>query len=373
MNAHLIIIGASVRAAAMSACRAGYAPWAVDCFTDWDLTAVCDSYQIDDYPYGFPRFLGKLPPAPWMYVGGLENHPDIVDEISRDRLLLGNPGQVLRRVRDPHFVTEFLRKSGVSCPAVSRTADGVSTDGTWLCKPTKSAGGGGIQTYRGQSIHSKPVFFQQRVDGLSCSAVYVSDAKDVQLIGITEQLVGTHWPGILPFRYVGSIGPLDISGPLRAELTRVGSLLRNEFHLRGIFGVDAIIRDETVWIIEVNPRYTASVEILEQTLNVDSLTLHVSSCGGETISKDRLPKFKGKCGKAIYYAREPLAITEVDHQWMVRHHRENENFSQFADIPLPGSRISTHHPVCTVLASAPSHEEVRERLLEIVDRLHGRF
>ena len=114
MNAHLIIIGASVRAAAMSACRAGYAPWAVDCFTDWDLTTLCDSYQIDDYPYGFPRFLGKLPPAPWMYVGGLENHPDIVDEISRDRLLLGNPGQVLRRVRDPHFVTEFLRKSGVS-------------------------------------------------------------------------------------------------------------------------------------------------------------------------------------------------------------------------------------------------------------------
>ena len=157
-----------------------------------------------------------------------------------------------------------------------------------------------------------------------------------QLIGITEQLVGTHWPGVLPFRYVGSIGPLEISGPLRAELTRVGSLLRNEFHLRGIFGVDAIIRDESVWIIEVNPRYTASVEILEQTLNVDSLTLHVSSCRGETISKDRLPKVSGKYGKAIYYAREPLTITEADHQWMVRHHRENENFLQIADIPLPG-------------------------------------
>ena len=54
MNEHLLILGASVRAAAFSALRAGLRPWCVDLFADLDLRANCPALVIDAsrYPNG---------------------------------------------------------------------------------------------------------------------------------------------------------------------------------------------------------------------------------------------------------------------------------------------------------------------------------
>ena len=46
--------------------------------------------------------------------------------------------------------------------------------------------------------------------------------------------------------------------------------------LRGLFGVDFVLRDGIPWPVEVNPRYTASVEVLEFAAGIRALTLHRS-------------------------------------------------------------------------------------------------
>src|SRR5262245_37896608 len=110
----LLLIGASVRAAAGSALRAGLRPWCADLFADADLAAVCPVQRLPgDYPRGFIALAKSAPPGPWLYTGGLENWPDVVAAIASERTLWGNDADVLQRVRDPALVAAWLRRHDV--------------------------------------------------------------------------------------------------------------------------------------------------------------------------------------------------------------------------------------------------------------------
>src|SRR5687767_3221982 len=99
---HLLFFGASARAAAFSALRAGLRPWCADLFADADLRRRCPATRLAGrYPAAFAQLLRDAPPGPWMYTGGLENHPRLVGRMARLRPLWGNGEESLRRARDP--------------------------------------------------------------------------------------------------------------------------------------------------------------------------------------------------------------------------------------------------------------------------------
>ena len=54
---HLLIVGASARAAAFSALRAGLRPWCADLFGDDDLRARCFAQRCDSANY--PRSISS--------------------------------------------------------------------------------------------------------------------------------------------------------------------------------------------------------------------------------------------------------------------------------------------------------------------------
>ena len=67
--------------------------------------------------------------------------------------------------------------------------------------------------------------FQEFVEGVSMSAAYVRSRGQVQLIGVSEQLVGTKWLNAEPFHYAGNIGPIAVSDHLRLQLLHIGEVL----------------------------------------------------------------------------------------------------------------------------------------------------
>ena len=80
----VVIFGASVRAAAFSALRAGLRPWCCDLFADADLVCRCDAVRLSGrYPDTFADLVGAEVAGPWMYTGGLENHPDLVRRMAQ--------------------------------------------------------------------------------------------------------------------------------------------------------------------------------------------------------------------------------------------------------------------------------------------------
>src|SRR5690606_16570511 len=114
-----------IRAATQSAQRAGFAPFGADLFGDADLPAEGHFTRIESYKKvsAYKQVSGTFfecahAGAPWIYTGALENHPELLEELARQRPLWGNPAEVVRRVRDPKRVFDVLTRRGFSVPAV---------------------------------------------------------------------------------------------------------------------------------------------------------------------------------------------------------------------------------------------------------------
>lgn len=402
MTSRLLIIGASVRAAAFSAIRAGLQPVAIDQFGDRDLATHCETTVVpsNQYPHAAVEIAQRVPDCPWMFTGAFENLPDIVDAISRDRPLWGNDGNCLRCARDPFALASACHAANVPCPDVRDTSI-VPTSGHWLLKPLAGAGGSGIRSFRdsasnrgtqkaGQKKPPKPwncwtpshglrkFYWQQYVEGDSHSGVFVADGAGCHLLGVTRQLIGTHWLHAAEFRYCGSIGPLDLSDGERIAWQRLGNVVMKFARLRGLFGIDAIVRDSVPWPVELNPRYTASVEVLEYGLGIRAIELHRNACEGQRAAQS--PKalapanphmsMRATIGKAIWFAPRDLTVPS-DGPWeaVIQKPRPLKELPEFADIPPSGQQIAKGRPVVTLFARADSVEECERKLCEIAESL----
>jgi predicted ATP-grasp superfamily ATP-dependent carboligase len=364
----LLIVGGSVRAAAMSARRAGFAPLAIDRFADTDLQMVCRKLRQYDELRSLPRLAQEMPQADWMYTGPLENAPEVIEQLARDRKLLGNSGTPLQQVRNPWSIAAALQKAGLQTPALSR-ADEPPAGGNWLMKPLRAAGGFGVErlgpakTGRFKGSNSK--YFQQFIPGYSIGVTFVGAGGSAAFVGATEQLLGSAWGGAREFQYVGSVGPLVLTPQQFQALTKIGECIATSFQVQGLFGVDAIINDDEVWPVEVNPRYTASVELLERALNLSTIGWHVAACrhgelpqlASNNLSDHRIERH----GKAIVYASRELVIdAKLERELCAKNRVDADPI--IADIPGPGTSIREGEPIVTVFAKGKTIAEVKERL-----------
>lgn len=364
----LLILGASTRAAAFSALRVGLEPCCVDLFADADLEARCPVTRLPGhaYPRGFRQAADAAPPGPWLYTGGLENRPIVVMDLGIARPLWGTHAVRLAQVRSPFHLARALRAANIPCPAVRARPGNVP--GRWLLKPRASAGGAGIRFYSGQRIprlRKTKIYLQEYIEGDSCAAIYLGDGEKARLLGVTRQLVGERWLHAGPFHYCGSIGPLAPSPSLHQAFGRLGNALALRFELQGIFGVDCVVRDDVPWPVEVNPRYTASVEVLEHALGIAALALHRQVFEPAAPAPPRAVATGAMIGKAILFARAPLTFPAAG-PWLPSIRRPGlvHKLPAFADIPPAGREIGRGRPILTLFARASSAAGCLDRLKE---------
>jgi predicted ATP-grasp superfamily ATP-dependent carboligase len=368
-TATALILGASTRAAAFSALRAGLMPRCVDYFADRDLAAICtvDRAEAREGVIGLERLARGLPPGPWVYTGPLENHPDRVERISRTHRLCGNAVPALLGTRDPLRLVEVLRRQGLPYLETRLDAQGLPRDGSWLVKPIASAGGRLIRHLDHATLPLvEPSYFQRFLDGPSHSALFLAQQGRAELIGVTRQLLGKSGS---PFAYRGSIGPSMIPATLKAQLCQLGNVLSSASRLVGLFGVDFIEHGGEPWLVEINPRYTASVEVFELATHRTLLTEHLLACGmkpAESLpaGKPRAEATKASIvGKAILYAQRNLVAPSIE----IDDPRSPDLFAvpAIADVPWPGTAIAAGEPIMTVFTTGQDVQECDDRLAEL--------
>lgn len=371
----LLIIGASARAAAFSALRAGLKPWCADLFADADLRRVCPSLLVTDYPRGFAAAFDWAPPGPWIYTGGLENYPDLIDEWATRRPLWGNPGHVLRRVRDPFLVAQALADAGLPCPRLATQPADLLACPRWLVKPRRGSAGHGI-CFLNPSTTDWPNdrhYVQEFIDGKSYSAVFLAYAEVADLVGVCEQLVGMPWLHAAIFHYAGNISLRKLEYP---ALSSVADTLVRVVGLRGLFGIDFVVRDGAVLPIEINPRYTASVEVLEHAQGGYALDLHRWAFDPDRSPSARWLTIAPVVGKSIMFAQETLVFPhEGPWQETLRLPFSPTQMSDYADIPVAGQRIEAGQPILTVFAKgkfSAVQDALKERAESLDRHLFGR-
>jgi predicted ATP-grasp superfamily ATP-dependent carboligase len=333
-------------------------------FGDADLQRVCACRVVSGaaYPGAFLEAARQAPAGPWFYTGALENHPRWIDAIARERPLWGNSAEVVRQVRSPVRVAEILGRADLPCPAVAETWP-LSESTTWLIKPRLSAGGANIQRWSGHPV-PRSFYAQEWIEGEDCSALFVGCLDNsAMFLGATRQLIGLPWLYAGAFRYCGSVGPLNLAATTCTRLQQLGDVLTKAFCLRGFFGVDFILKDDVPWPVEINPRYTASIEVLERATGTCLFSHHREAFapGGRAPP----PKSRGFCGKAILFARDTLCFpAEGPWRESLHHSWAQSAGPDYADIPHPQSRIDKGHPVLTLFAHADREADCREILRE---------
>jgi predicted ATP-grasp superfamily ATP-dependent carboligase len=376
----ILLIGLSVRALAESAVNSGYSVIALDAFGDLDLQRFCESYAlVRDFgiPYsaaGLHKASRRLHFDAIAYTANLENYPQVVHRFSRQHSLIGNPAGVLKRVRDGSQLYPLLDGAGLAVPETIFHANGrrATPERRWLNKPILSGGGHRVTFARPGGSPKRGFLLQEFIPGLPCSASFVANGEQAVVLGLCEQLVGMPQFGGHGFHYCGNLAPLAAvedspPGPaVRDQVQRIASLLTRSFGLVGVNGFDFILQDGRVFLTEVNPRYSASMELIEKVSSLPVFDLHYRAVVNRSlpeiipapIEKRNLPRYYGK---AILYAEKEI-LTPNTHRWLQ---------SGAGDIPLPGERIQSGKPVCTLFAEGSTREACLSRLTASVEAIKG--
>jgi len=370
----VLIAGLSSRAAADSAVRAGFAVTTIDAFADLDLhTAVRGLSVPRDFgtsfsPEAAARAASDLAVEAAVYGANFENHPDAVTALAACRTLWGNPSTVLRRVRDPWQLADLFRMRGIPAPQLRPNDSNDPND--WLIKPLLSGGGRGVRRWVGGEI-PRGCYLQQRMEGVPGSLVFVAAGGRSVPLAISRQLVGDPAFGADGFKYCGNILAAVGDPQFRRDealvdaASAIARAVAEEFELVGVNGVDFIAADGVPYPIEVNPRWCASMELVERAYGVSMFGLHAAACAEATLPVFDLSRARSEgnaVGKAIIFARRDVTMGNT-REWL--------EDATVRDVPLPGERIAEGHPICTVLAEGEDAAACYEALVQRASRVYG--
>jgi predicted ATP-grasp superfamily ATP-dependent carboligase len=211
---------------------------------------------------------------------------------------------------------------------------------------------------------------QRYVPGDAYAAAFVaSGGGGAHFLGVTRQYVG--WNSAKPWQYIGSVGPVNLGNDLRRQIHRMGTVISKDFNLRGVFGVDFVLNDGQAWIVEINPRYAASVEVLERAAGMSAISIHVPYCGFYRTAAG--PPSKGRPfvaansqlhGKAIVFAPRTVRISPSFFQWTMEQTSTGDPHPWLADLPNEGEEIPEGSPILTVFSSGTTVDECENSLHE---------
>lgn len=358
----VLVVAVSARMLAELAVADGYEVIALDRFGDVDLRAVAAGATARSND-ALAELAADVDADAVVYGAGFENRPDLVSRLASGRELLGTPPELLADVRDPWAVGAAARSAGARAPE-TRSTDELPPAGcgTWLRKPRRGGGGRGVRRWRGGALRPTEIL-QRRVHGLSCSAVAIGDGHRAVVLGLTEQL---HRPR--SFAWIGNVVPPRLSAgelaELDGQLRAVCEEVALRFGVRGAFGVDAIWDGHHAWVLEVNPRPPASLELF----GPGSFEAHVRGARGQALAvAGASPATQRAVAKLVLFADRD--VRAPDPGWWPE--------GLVRDVPHAGEEIKRGAPVCTLVSVGAGMSDLVERgsvlLSELPDAilLHG--
>ena len=352
----LILVGASVRSMAQSAIRVGLLPRCYDMFGDSDLKALLAASGCEWHPFTtWDEVLSSLPKGrhPIVVAGGLEASLPAGKIPSESRVYAPEPN-VARSIASPDSFFDCLQTAGVCCPKWEPTEPADSSI-PWLAKTVPSSGGLGIRNWdRHSAPLNQPHYFQQYISGIPASATFASDGTKIVLLGTALVLSGLRGLGATGFQFCGNVGPVTLSHARQQELMMAASAIVNRWQLTGVFGIDFILADKRLHVLECNPRITASHELHELFGNrINHIEQHLSLSGGKTISEEissaTTSRNRATIARLILWATQTAHINAnlvnfmLQHQW-----RPDSHEPGFADIPSANSTALTGTPFCSL-------------------------
>ena len=348
----ILIIASSGRMLAQSALRAGLVPFVIDLFADQDTQYLAKSHQVlnslgaVELVPAVNYFQSRFNLSNVVYGSGLEGYPESIDFLGTKLNLLGNSASVFRQMLDKKFFFNVLEKLAIPFPEVVFSVP--KNQHNWLLKPLYGEGGMGIKLADNTPTEEKNIYWQRHIDGIPMSVLFIADGKNARIIGFNRQ-----WTTALDARqhfvFAGAINQVELPEVEKSKLEHWLVALVPVFLLKGINCLDFIWDGVKSWILEINPRPSASMMLYDADFAKGLLHEHIQGCAG-SIEENRHIAKKTKAFE-ILYADGDLQVPD-DIAW------PKWSLNQ----PAAGCLIRTKQPICSIIASGNCPRHVMDKL-----------
>ena len=349
----LLVVSACGRALARSAARGGRPVVVLDLFNDMDvraLAAASCSVAARNGKFDARRLLAAAqalcPPdrcGGLVYGSGFEGRTRLLAQLAQGRTLFGNAPDTVAQLKEPVRFFAMLDEFGLAHPE-TRLDPPADVSG-WLVKRAGGAGGSHVKKASRRHRARAQRYFQRRQGGRTLSVLFAADGRSARVIGFNEQWTA----GIAqcaPYCYGGAVSGISLPLAARARIATGLDRLVRATGLVGLNGLDFILdADGEPYVLELNPRPTATIDLYDADFAGGLLALHLRACRGELPAIQRPG---GSRAHAIVYATDAVRVPA------------GMNWPQWCtDIPESGSQIPAAAPLCSVHAQAASSARAR--------------
>jgi predicted ATP-grasp superfamily ATP-dependent carboligase len=333
---YILIIASSVRLLAQAAKNAGLKPLVIDIFVDRDTQQYAEAFKRvsslseTQLTSVVDHFIQRYGVTHVIYGSGFEYYPESLRYLDNKLIVLGNSIDTFLRTQDKSDFFSSLDKLSIPYPEVCFVAP--NNQAGWLVKPIQGQGGLGIQRYRPKQQVRSLVYWQKFQAGAQYSVLFLADGKSAQMIGFNTQWTIDLGEG-REFIFSGIINSCELLNEDKERITDWLHKLACEFRLKGLNSLDFIQADDKIFVLEINPRPSASMQLYD----ADLLSRHIKSSQGQLT--DYAPSKKGYTGYQIVYAKQDITIPYA-FEWP----------NGCMDLPEFGVTYRTGEPVCSIIA-----------------------
>ena len=228
----------------------------------------------------------------------------------------------------------------------------------FILKPLQGSGGYDINLLNNESdiqFNDEKFLMQEYVSGVNVSSSILACENDAKTIMNTRLLTENDFGNANSFIYIGNILPLtsksimtDVNdiNDLNKMMNETSQELSRKFNLIGSNGVDYILNEKGLYVIEINPRIQGTFECVEKSLNINMLEAHIKACHGEIMD---IPKPQYYAYKKIIYSPTQMKYEKID-------------LDNIYDLPHVGSITEKSEPLLTIIDKDKSFEKLCEKV-----------
>lgn len=358
----ILIFAHSGRFMAQSATQAGYRVWVADCFGDQDTLDIAERWQqlVPIAQLSEKRILRVLSTLSQgencllICGSGIEQHYPLLNNLPANITLLGNSASSIHAVRTPTLFFKLLNQLEISYPD---TLFKPPSGNEWLAKSFSGLGGIHIQYLKNHHQADK-CYYQRYVVGKSGSGLFVANGKKAQLLSINQHYLQPSESS--PFRLGSITTPWMNAKPHQKQLELAINKVALKAGLRGFNSIDFIISDQDqLLILEINPRISASAELLNNQLPI--FQYHIDACNG--FLTDII--IESAAATLSYLYADSDVISPVNMDWPEKCH----------DIPRAGEVIAMDDPICSLTfhgkTTGSFQQQFKQARQQIISQLRG--
>ncbi len=227
---------------------------------------------------------------------------NLAEKLSQEGVkILGTSLESINAVEDRKVFERLLKELNIPQPkgcAVTSTTQALNAvkelNYPVLVRPSYVIGGRGMQvvynddellTYISEAFkfsNEHPVLIDQYLEGQEVELDAISDGRDILIPGICEHIerAGVHSGDSM------SIYPSqNISRKNEKILVQYATKIARKLNIKGLMNIQFIIKDDKVYVIEVNPRASRTVPIMSKVTGVPMVNIALSAILGKSIRR----------------------------------------------------------------------------------------